>query len=570
MLTCNFGDMLPKASKSVHLTSPTTAATCGQVLNAANATTTNDGNPSTGTVPITVDCPDIKVVKTAEHDVIQAGQQAEFLITVSNEGTGTAYDVSLTDTLPPGITWKTDDERCDIAAGLMTCDLGDLKAGASTDVEVHGTTHAEDCGILHNTATAGAANEGQPVLEERLTDQTIADDNTSSADITVLCPDVSVLKTPDSATVDAGDPVGFTITVSNAGPGRADDVALTDVLPTNGGLDWSIDGGTGAEDCEIVEGTLSCDFGDMPAETSLTVHITSGTDYTTCGVINNSVTVTIHHFDDVTSDASITVNCPPLGIDIQKGGPDLAHVGDTITYTFDVSLTTPEPLFDVVVTDPNCNEGAPIYLSGDDGDDVLEPEETWTYACSHEVTDEDPDPLPNTAAVEGTADDGRTTTDEDSHEVDLIHPAIDIVKTVNPNSGDPGDTVTYTYVVTNTGDTTLYNVSVDDDIIGHIGDIAQLAPGESKTLTKDWVLPSSPPIVTNVGTATGTDVLGKTVTANDDASVTIVLANNPPKEPPPTAFTGSDALRFGLVALALLALGMVALAFGRRRGRHAA
>ena len=76
--------------------------------------------------------------------------------------------------------------------------------------------------------------------------------------------------------------------------------------------------------------------------------------------------------------------------------------------------------------------------------------------------------------------------------------------------------------------------------------------------------------MTNVGTATGTDVLGKTVTANDDASVTIVLAENPPTPPPPTAFTGSDAMRFGLVALALLALGFLALAISRRRGHHEA
>jgi len=141
---------------------------------------------------------------------------------------------------------------------------------------------------------------------------------------------------------------------------------------------------------------------------------------------------------------------------------------------------------------------------------------------------------------------------------------------VDPVSGNPGDTVTYTYLVKNTGDTTLYNISVDDDVIGHIGDIAELAADETVTLTKDWVLPSSPVVITNVGTATGTDVLGKTVSANDDAIVTIVLANNPPKPPPPTAFTGSDAMRLGLVALALLAMGLFALALGRRRGRHGA
>src|SRR5439155_9436891 len=137
-------------------------------------------------------------------------------------------------------------------------------------------------------------------------------------------------------------------------------------------------------------------------------------------------------------------------------------------------------------------------------------------------------------------DDGRTTTDQDDHIVDLIHPDIRIRKTVNPISGAPGDTVTYSYEVKNTGDTTLYNISVDDDVIGHIGDIAQLDPGDSVTLTKDWVLPSGNPEVTNVGTATGTDTLGEQVSDDDDAFVTIVKAENPP---PPTAFTGSDAAR---------------------------
>ena len=145
------------------------------------------------------------------------------------------------------------------------------------------------------------------------------------------------------------------------------------------------------------------------------------------------------------------------------------------------------------------------------------------------------------------------------------NPAIDIVKTVNPVSGEPGDTVTYTYKVTNTGDTTLFDVSVDDDVIGHIGDIAVLEPGDTVTLTKDYVLPANPPTITNVGTATGTDELGTSVSATDDAVVTIVEAANPPTPPKPTAFTGSDALRLGTIALILLALGLVALVLGRRR-----
>ena len=239
-------------------------------------------------------------------------------------------------------------------------------------------TTAATCGEVVNAASATSTNDGNP--------------STGDVTITVNCPDISVDKTADAETVDAADQVGFTITVANAGPGTAYDVVLTDTLPTNDGLDWSIDGGTGAQLCDIATGVLTCNFGDMAAKTSYTVHITSDTDATTCGEIDNTATVTIDNGDGDSADASITVNCPDLGIDIEKGGPDLAHVGDTITYTFDVSLTTPEPLFDVTVTDPNCNEGAPVYVSGDDGDDVLEPGETWSYTCTHLVTDDGPRP----------------------------------------------------------------------------------------------------------------------------------------------------------------------------------
>ena len=146
---------------------------------------------------------------------------------------------------------------------------------------------------------------------------------------------------------------------------------------------------------------------------------------------------------------------------------------------------------------------------------MLAVEEVWHYTCTHLVTDDDPDPLPNTGTVTGDTDEGEggdEVTDTDDHEVDIIHPAIEIVKTVNEETVPVGTTVTFTYVVTNTGDTTLYDISVDDDILGHIGDIEVLEPGQSVTLTKDFVVGDEP--VTNVGTAAGEDILGRSVSAD--------------------------------------------------------
>ncbi len=560
VLTCNFGDLGPRESRTIHVWGTTDATDCGELVNVATVSASNeaddDAEDNQSEATITVECPDVNVVKTAKAGTINAGDLAEFTVVVTNAGDGIARDVMLVDTLPTGVAWSEDSADCSIAGGLLTCDFGDLEAGESRTVNVWGTTDATDCGELVNVATVSASNEADDDAE----------DNQSEATITVECPAIDIEKTADAEQVDAGDPIGFTITVTNDGQGDAYDVVVTDTLPTNASLGWAIDGGTGAQMCLIDQGVLSCDFGTMLAgDDPLTVHISSETDFRACGVVDNTATVTISNGEGDEDDADLTVNCPDLGIDIEKGGPDLAHVGDIITYTFDVTLTTPETLYDVVVSDPNCNEGAPVYRSGDDGDEALEAGEVWKYTCSHLVTEDDPDPLPNTATVVGHSDDGREVSDEDDHVVDLIHPDIRIVKTVNPISGEPGDTVTYTYKVTNTGDTTLYDVTVVDDVLGEIGNIPVLEPRQTVTLTKDWVLPSDDVLVINVAVATGEDVLGEEVSDDDDAVVTIVEAVNPPTPPGPTAFTGTDAVRYGMIAAMLLGLGLMAMAAGRRR-----
>ena len=565
-LSGSFADTLAAGASETHTFPYTLTANPDPITNTvtAHATANQSSTALTDTTDCTTDVlfPDLQIDKQADDATVSAGDGIGYMITVTNNGPGTAFDVVMHDTLPgnPGLNWsvesKTGGWDCGIAAGVLTCGGQgfDLGSGDRASVHITSPTTSATCGTVSNTGIADASNTTQV--------------STGVVTIHVECASLEISKVADDATVSAGDDIGYTITVTNNGAGTAKGVVVTDTLPTNAGLSWSIDGGTGAADCGIANGTLTCQFGDMGPGDSFTVHLTSPTTAATCGqVVNAASATTSNDGNPSTGPVAITVDCPDLGIDIEKTGPTLAHVGDTITYDFTVALTTSEPRGNVVVTDPNCNEGTPVYVSGDDGDDLLEPGEVWNYTCTHVVLDTDLDPLPNTATVAGTADDGRTATDEDSWSVDLIHPAIDIVKEVTPLSGNPGDTVTYTFKVTNTGDTTLYDISVDDDVIGHIGDIAQLDAGKSVTLTKDWELPSDSDQVVNVGTATGTDVLGKTVTADDDANVTIVSGthHHRPTPPPPTAFTGSDALRLGAIALVLLGLGSLALLVSRRR-----
>ncbi len=274
----------------------------------------------------------------------------------------------------------------------------------------------------------------------------------------------------------------------------------------------------------------------------------------------------------------ILVQAPvgPLGIHIEKSGPALVHVGDTITYTLNVALTRSEPLGNVTVVDPVCDKRPALFsMEGGDQDRLLEPGETRSYRCDHTVTAADPDPIPNTATVTGTSSGGGQATDSDSHLVDVIHPAIHIVKTPSPTFVTPGQTITYTYVTRNTGDTTLHGVNVTDDKLGHICSVPHpLDPGESFTCTATFHVPLRTGPVDNVGTAVGHDALGRPVRDRDKVSVTVILGTAvtpPPTRTPPSAlaFTGPAGLvPETALALALLLSATGILFLSRRRNRR--
>jgi uncharacterized repeat protein (TIGR01451 family) len=577
VLTCNFGTIASGGSKHVHITSPTTAATCGSVDNTANVTTSNDGSDS-DTASVTVNCPNVTVLKTADQGTIDAGDTAAFTIVVTNEGPGTAKGVTLTDTLPSGVVWSEDSAACSITAGVLSCNFGDLADGATRTVHVTGATDAADCGVLTNTAVVAATNESVENVG----------DNSSTATITVNCPDLVVTKDADQGTVNAGESIGFTVEVTNNGTGTAHGVTISDTLPTNGGLDWSIDAANSDAGCSITTGVLTCDFGDLGPDESRSVHIVSSTTAQSCGDVVNTASGTSSNDGQDSDSATVTVNCPDIFVTKTADAP-LVEGGDTIGFLITVGNNGPGTANGVTLTDTlPTNEGLAWSIDLIDGqapgseppcsitDGVLTCDfGSLESGASHTVHITSPTDsttscgaVNNTVTVDALNEPNTaefTANDEASASLTVICPGISIVKTVNPVSGNPGDTVTYTYVVKNTGDTTLFNVSVDDDVIGHIGDIAKLEPGETVTLTKDFVLPAGDPEVTNVGTATGTDVLGTKVSDNDDAFVTIVKAENPPPAPPPTAFTGSDAARLGLIAGVLLALGLLGIVLGRKR-----
>jgi len=223
----------------------------------------------------------------------------------------------------------------------------------------------------------------------------------------------------------------------------------------------------------------------------------------------------------ITKTASLDGPCP--GSD-----PLTVHIGDNVTYCFNVSNTGDVSLTNVSVSDN-------IYGSVTLGTTTLAPGETTGGTVTHVVVDSDAPLVMNMATATGTDPLGGTVTDTDPCTINVaIAPDIKVIKTASLTGSCPGsdplnvsigDTVTYCYNVTNTGDVTLTGVTVNDDIYGAVTlGTTTLAPGESTEGTvTHTVVESDAPSVTNIANATGTDPLGGTVNDTDDCTINVAI-----------------------------------------------
>ena len=201
-------------------------------------------------------------------------------------------------------------------------------------------------------------------------------------------------------------------------------------------------------------------------------------------------------------------------------------IGQTANFTITVTNDGQVTLTNVVVTDalaPGCARTSAAIP----GLASMAPGATVTYTCSlANVTSS----FTNVAVATGTGG-GTTVSAQDTAAVTAVapatHPAIAIVKNPKSQTVTSGGTATFTITITNTGDATLTNVTVNDPLSPNCNKtIGTLAPGASSSYTCTRANVTSN--FTNVAVATGT-AGGTTVTAQDTAPVTVKAAALKPK-----------------------------------------
>jgi uncharacterized repeat protein (TIGR01451 family) len=480
----------------------------GKVLNNGAMAINVSGN-------VVIRNPELGITKSVSSETVSAGEPFSWTITLTNSGDGAANGAEIIDPLVaiPGYTYSTTSANCSIVDGELRCGPTTLAAGASLVAVVNatatGTLTAGTCGAFPNTATGRAT--GQP-------------DVTAGASITIQCPAVSLTKVADAASVSAGSQVGFTITVSNAGPGTATGVTVTDNLPE--GFTWTIDPANLAWSIDPTTKVLSFGPATLAAGASNSVHVVAPTTSANCGVVPNTAMASVGNGTDPPhATDQVTINCPTLNLLKATPTPTL-EPGQLARYTITLTNMGPGIASGVTITDqlPGAGTNWSIdpavtgcSISGAAGSQTLNCSFA-TLAMGAVIINlqslTTPASCPNLQNLAtATAGAGVTVSGSPASATIVVNcaPALSIEKATNGQDADTapgpmilvGSTVTWTYVVTNTGNVPLSNVAVTDNRVSSSAISCTGTPGGSN------VIPSLAVGGSATCTATGTAVAGQ-------------------------------------------------------------
>ncbi len=468
---------------------------------------------------------------------IGPGDIVQYDISIADAGALSFTDLTVADAVPTGTRYVEGSATYDSGDGVDRPFADDITPPAATaypfdeggaalpTIDPGTTVHVRYQVAISNPFPAGTSISN------------IVDVGSEQADggdvdiIELVAADLSLEKVVTVAPVHVGDDATFRLTVSNAGPDTAGDVAVTDLLPV--GLSF-VSSTPSAGSYDQVTGVWS--VGDVAANASASLDLTATVNALS---VTNTAEITQSFAADPDStpangstteddDASATVTVEPLAdVSLTKqrvSGPDAS--GHT-TFLLTVANAGPSPSAGVQVTDhpPTgatfVSATAQTSVAADGAFDG--PTNVWTvpdlapggqaqmrvvydtsagpgvnYAQVTAATVDDPDSNPDSAAL-SDAD----LPDQDD-EASATAPAISDVSLTNTVTSAPtfvGDLVTFTVVARNDGPNGTAGVAVTDRLpagLTYVGStqsvgsydattgvwtIGDLANGDSQTLT---------------------------------------------------------------------------------------
>ena len=435
-------------------------------------------------------------------------------------------------------------------------------------------------------------------------------------------PDVRVAKSSSATNVRPGDQFTYTLTASNVGNAGATGVEIRDTIPS-GLTIVSV-----PNNCSINGQTVVCTIGSLAQGASQSVTLTVRATDGACPRVDNFGTVSATNEpqantgNNASNTVSVSVVCDQPDVEIAKvSGAPAGSVapGDSFTYTISVSNGGGAEATNVIVRDTIPADLSIVSFSSacsatgqtvtcDLGSVAAGATESVsiTVRATEDACPEVTNVATVTAGNEPSANTGNNTSNQVTTPVNCLEPGIHVrILKSNDANGDGIFTnseeakkdrldVDFELVITNTGTETIQIDTLTDEFEQTTLDLltakcsslagVTLDPGESVVCV--FTLNNySPPQGTSIDNTAEVCVhmdgdTGVTDCDDNDSRVrsAIVLGRTvtptPTGGPPPTttppggiAFTGpgGDAMRFGLLAIALLMLGTGAMYLGYRK-----
>ncbi|MFC5406178.1 DUF7507 domain-containing protein [Cohnella soli] len=460
---------------------PITALQGDTLVNVATVTSNQTGPESANADVVVFAVPDIALDKSVSPAKAPVGSTVTYTFVVTNTGNTILDNVRLTDPL----------------LGLNQT-IGTLEQGQSLVVEFPFVVPADATNPFVNKATATGMSGSQTV------------EANGEASLVPLFPAFTLTKTVDQTKADPGDTVNFTFTIVNTGSAPLTNIVITDPLLAFTDIVTLLEPGASLE---------------------ITIPFVVPANATPGSVITNVVSVSPAETEPKQAIAEVTVNSIPA-LALTKT-PDRVNAmpGDTITYTVIVTNTGNIGLTNVIVSDPllGFNAVLPSLAVG----------QSQSFTLTFVVPAGTPDGtvITNTSTV--ISDQAVSDQDTANVLIDPLPPALEVVKTADRLTATPGDTITYTITVTNTGAVTLTNVALTDAILGIVQTIGTLIPGQSLTFTFLFTIPEdslndSNIVNTAVATSDQTDPVEGTasVTVDPSPGLSIEKSSSPSQAAP--------------------------------------
>lgn len=261
-----------------------------------------ENNTDTDTVTVTFSA-DLQITKT--HTVAaRIGDLMEFTMTVANTGPSTARQVTVTDTLPTGMTFVAASGTswdCTGAGQDVTCDLnGTLAAGAG----------AEPITLTVLVGPAAYPSVDNTASVDATTPDPDNDNNTAADKVPVPAQaDLSITKSHAPEPMQVGQQATYTLTVTNAGPTEnPGPVTVTDMLPD--GLTYN----SSSNECQSAGQSVTCTVPLLKVGESISVTVTANVEPGAYPQVTNTAAVTsgTEDVDPGNNTATDTATVAPL------------------------------------------------------------------------------------------------------------------------------------------------------------------------------------------------------------------------------------------------------------------